>query len=160
MHWRIKGLAFESQLCIFSTFLMKSPPFLTSFWSSKVSPIEPRMAEESRAGKKSVKPTITVANPSLSDMKAASSQASSVPSSPVTLKNSRSLRSNCLCSPTTHVGSFRCRQHRNSGLMRNSMSVGAKLSELGANVPVGPKLPGDAGQVAVMTRCSEQPRLS
>lgn len=36
---------------------------------------------------------------------------------------------NCLCSPTTHVGSFRCRHHRNSSLHRGG-SVGSKLSEL------------------------------
>ncbi|GAA0155009.1 hypothetical protein LIER_12836 [Lithospermum erythrorhizon] len=39
---------------------------------------------------------------------------------------------NCLCAPTTHPGSFRCRYHRNNkpGLARNSMSVGLKLAEL------------------------------
>ncbi|XP_062170598.1 uncharacterized protein LOC133876347 [Alnus glutinosa] len=36
---------------------------------------------------------------------------------------------NCLCSPTTHVGSFRCRHHRSSSLHRGG-SVGSKLSEL------------------------------
>ncbi|KAM0998898.1 hypothetical protein FF1_005670 [Malus domestica] len=41
---------------------------------------------------------------------------------------------NCLCSPTTHVGSFRCRHHRTSsfgsGLSRVGSSVGSNLSEL------------------------------
>ncbi|KAK8497620.1 hypothetical protein V6N13_141310 [Hibiscus sabdariffa] len=36
---------------------------------------------------------------------------------------------NCLCSPTTHVGSFRCRYHR-AGMSRGG-SVGSKLSMLG-----------------------------
>nr|GEW73250.1 hypothetical protein [Tanacetum cinerariifolium] len=29
---------------------------------------------------------------------------------------------NCLCSPTTHVGSFRCRYHRSSSLGNHSSS--------------------------------------
>ncbi|CAN1228297.1 hypothetical protein LINGRAPRIM_LOCUS1269 [Linum grandiflorum] len=39
---------------------------------------------------------------------------------------------NCLCSPTTHVGSFRCRMHRAGGLggMVRGGSVGSNLSEL------------------------------
>ncbi|KAF5728484.1 putative Serine-rich protein-related [Tripterygium wilfordii] len=40
-------------------------------------------------------------------------------------------RSNCLCSPTTHAGSFRCRYHRFSGMHRGG-SVGSNLSELAA----------------------------
>ncbi|KAL3736572.1 uncharacterized protein LOC104452162 [Eucalyptus grandis] len=40
-------------------------------------------------------------------------------------------KSNCLCSPTTHVGSFRCRIHRSSSISRGS-SVGSNLSELGS----------------------------
>ncbi|KAL5972420.1 hypothetical protein ACLOJK_041674 [Asimina triloba] len=43
----------------------------------------------------------------------------------------------CLCSPTTHVGSFRCRQHRNAGNMRSSASVGSGLASLsGKTSPV------------------------
>ena len=38
---------------------------------------------------------------------------------------------NCLCSPTTHPGSFRCRHHRNSSLPRGG-SVGSNLSALAA----------------------------
>ncbi|GFP92636.1 hypothetical protein PHJA_001407800 [Phtheirospermum japonicum] len=61
---------------------------------------------------------------------------SSIPTSPVGLRKASSVkRNNCLCSPTTHAGSFRCRHHRNppsgGGMMRSSMSVGSKLSELG-----------------------------
>ncbi|KAL7102505.1 hypothetical protein ACP275_08G124200 [Erythranthe tilingii] len=68
--------------------------------------------------------------------------------SPVTSPVSSSLRKsasirryNCLCSPTTHAGSFRCRHHRNNaagGLTRNSMSVGSNLSQLNkssSNIP-------------------------
>ncbi|KAI3419882.1 ABC transporter domain-containing protein [Psidium guajava] len=40
-------------------------------------------------------------------------------------------KSSCLCSPTTHAGSFRCRYHRNSSISRGS-SVGSNLSELGS----------------------------
>ncbi|KAK4750594.1 hypothetical protein SAY87_004076 [Trapa incisa] len=42
---------------------------------------------------------------------------------------------NCLCSPTTHAGSFRCRLHRGTGLSRAHHSVGANLSDLGAKSP-------------------------
>lgn len=52
----------------------------------------------------------------------------SQPSSPVTLGKGPGVKYNCLCSPTTHVGSFRCRHHRN--MSRNSRSVGSKLNEL------------------------------
>lgn len=38
-------------------------------------------------------------------------------------------RWNCLCSPTTHAGSFRCRYHRHGG-MRRGGSVGSNLSLL------------------------------
>ncbi|RDX83145.1 hypothetical protein CR513_35967, partial [Mucuna pruriens] len=45
-------------------------------------------------------------------------------------------RLNCLCSPTTHVGSFRCRHHRSSEMrssdMRRGKSVGSNLAELGS----------------------------
>ncbi|CAK7324465.1 unnamed protein product [Dovyalis caffra] len=40
-------------------------------------------------------------------------------------------RWNCLCSPTTHAGSFRCRFHRSSGMIRGG-SIGSNLSELAA----------------------------
>nr|GMC48584.1 Myeloid-associated differentiation marker-like protein [Ipomoea batatas] len=52
--------------------------------------------------------------------------AASLPSSPT------GHRKTCLCSPTTHAGSFRCRYHRNTKLTRGSMSVAANLSELGS----------------------------
>uniref|UniRef100_A0A2N9HAR5 Uncharacterized protein n=1 Tax=Fagus sylvatica TaxID=28930 RepID=A0A2N9HAR5_FAGSY len=38
---------------------------------------------------------------------------------------------NCLCPATTHVGSFRCRHHRNPGMHRGA-SVGSHLSALAA----------------------------
>ncbi|OIS96462.1 hypothetical protein A4A49_05009 [Nicotiana attenuata] len=55
---------------------------------------------------------------------------SSTPSSPSALRKASSVKYSCLCSPTTHAGSFRCRYHRNAALTRTSMSVGSKLSEL------------------------------
>ncbi|KAL4185797.1 hypothetical protein AMTRI_Chr10g232520 [Amborella trichopoda] len=39
-----------------------------------------------------------------------------------TLHKHPSVKNNCLCSPTTHVGSFRCRHHRASHLSRHSNS--------------------------------------
>ncbi|ESW14439.1 hypothetical protein PHAVU_008G281200 [Phaseolus vulgaris] len=38
------------------------------------------------------------------------------------LKKSSSERRNCLCSPTTHVGSFKCRHHRGGMSHANSSS--------------------------------------
>lgn len=38
---------------------------------------------------------------------------------------------NCLCSPTTHAGSFRCRFHRSSDMPRRG-SVGSNLLDLAA----------------------------
>jgi len=40
-------------------------------------------------------------------------------------------RVNCLCSPTTHAGSFRCRHHRSYD-MRRGKSIGSNLAELGS----------------------------
>ncbi|XXG72563.1 hypothetical protein AAC387_Pa07g1631 [Persea americana] len=46
--------------------------------------------------------------------------------------NQTTEKGNCLCAPTTHAGSFRCRQHRNPSLKRASKSVGSGLSNLAA----------------------------
>ncbi|XP_022865711.1 uncharacterized protein LOC111385541 [Olea europaea var. sylvestris] len=86
------------------------------------------MAEHSRKGEeKCEKPKIVVPELCLDVVK---DEVHSSPSSPVTLRKTSSVRYNCLCSPTTHAGSFRCRYHRNHSLTRNSISVGSKLSEL------------------------------
>ncbi|GMH24392.1 hypothetical protein Nepgr_026235 [Nepenthes gracilis] len=50
--------------------------------------------------------------------------------SPLPMRKSPSTRSSCLCSPTTHLGSFRCRHHRNGDDIRRGHSVGSGLSEL------------------------------
>ncbi|CAJ1963816.1 unnamed protein product [Sphenostylis stenocarpa] len=55
------------------------------------------------------------------------------PTSQTTTKKTPHGRMNCLCSPTTHVGSFRCRHHRSSD-MRRGKSVGSNLAELGSKV--------------------------
>ncbi|KAJ4828776.1 hypothetical protein Tsubulata_023753 [Turnera subulata] len=50
------------------------------------------------------------------------------------MTKSKSGKMSCLCSPTTHPGSFRCRLHRSgmqTGLSRGS-SVGANLYALGS----------------------------
>lgn len=60
------------------------------------------------------------------------SLSSSQPSSPVALTKGSGVKYNCLCSPTTHAGSFRCRLHRNN-MPRSSKSVGSKLNELAGN---------------------------
>ncbi|KAI9115500.1 hypothetical protein K1719_013169 [Acacia pycnantha] len=44
-------------------------------------------------------------------------------------KSSSDTKKNCLCSPTTHAGSFRCRHHRADGFRRVG-SVGSSLSDL------------------------------
>uniref|UniRef100_A0A9I9DWL3 Uncharacterized protein n=2 Tax=Cucumis melo TaxID=3656 RepID=A0A9I9DWL3_CUCME len=52
------------------------------------------------------------------------------PSPPSTAtKTPSSAKANCLCSPTTHIGSFRCRHHRHAGMIRGG-SVGSNLSDL------------------------------
>ncbi|KAL3646154.1 hypothetical protein CASFOL_011334 [Castilleja foliolosa] len=88
------------------------------------------MSEKTKTGENPEKPTVFVPNLLVDTAKATSS--SSVPSSPVGLRKAASARSSCLCSPTTHAGSFRCRQHRNNspGIRQGAMSVGSKLSEL------------------------------
>ncbi|VVA97470.1 unnamed protein product [Arabis nemorensis] len=50
----------------------------------------------------------------------------------VGMGKSSSVRLNCLCAPTTHAGSFRCRYHRrNAGLgMSRGISVPSNLSML------------------------------
>ncbi|KAF8378220.1 hypothetical protein HHK36_029559 [Tetracentron sinense] len=37
---------------------------------------------------------------------------------PVLMRQSSASKTNCLCSPTTHAGSFRCRLHRSHSLQR------------------------------------------
>ncbi|KAL2316626.1 hypothetical protein Fmac_030502 [Flemingia macrophylla] len=54
---------------------------------------------------------------------------SAAPTTQVSLKKSSSEKRNCLCSPTTHAGSFRCRHHRSAG-MRHATSIGSNLSSL------------------------------
>ncbi|KAH7843512.1 hypothetical protein Vadar_017496 [Vaccinium darrowii] len=75
---------------------------------------------------------IVVPKINLEEVKNTTLVSTSSPSSPTTLRKASSVKYNCLCSPTTHAGSFRCRYHRNSGITRSSISVGAKLSELGS----------------------------
>nr|GEY40983.1 hypothetical protein [Tanacetum cinerariifolium] len=65
-------------------------------------------------------------------------ESTSTPLSPTAKKPKPS----CLCAPTTHAGSFRCRRHRNSASVGSNLSelankrtasVGANLSELDNN---------------------------
>ncbi|XP_059662851.1 uncharacterized protein LOC132308695 [Cornus florida] len=98
-----------------------------------------------RMDEKPRKEKIALPHLDIEEVKKSSSMVSSPPSSPSTLRKTSSVRYNCLCSPTTHAGSFRCRKHRNaSTLTRNSMSVGSKLSDLA----VAPKLSELAGKPA------------
>ncbi|KAK7299910.1 hypothetical protein RJT34_10739 [Clitoria ternatea] len=55
-------------------------------------------------------------------------------------KSASSEKLNCLCSPTTHVGSFRCRHHRESYGIRHASSVGSNLSAM-APKDSPPRLP-------------------
>lgn len=48
------------------------------------------------------------------------------------LTKQASQKMNCLCSPTTHVGSFRCRLHRSS-MNHATRSVGSNLCDLANN---------------------------
>lgn len=90
------------------------------------------MAEEPRITEVPHKPTPTIVLPKLCMKNENNPQyPSSTPSTPVGLRKTASIKHDCLCSPTTHAGSFRCRYHRNN-LPRSSRSVGSKLSELGS----------------------------
>ncbi|CAA6672428.1 unnamed protein product [Spirodela intermedia] len=66
-----------------------------------------------------------------------------------------SQKMNCLCSPTTHAGSFRCRHHRGGGasLLRSGVSVGSGLSAYGGGAAdagsFSHKLAELAGEAAV-----------
>ncbi|KAG8387156.1 hypothetical protein BUALT_Bualt03G0223900 [Buddleja alternifolia] len=96
------------------------------------------MAEESKTKNENYeKPKIIVPNIYIDEMKTPTRSSSSIPSSPVgnKLRKSASIRQNCLCSPTQHAGSFRCRYHRSTSMPRSSMSVGSKLSELTGKSP-------------------------
>lgn len=89
---------------------------------------EPKMNEqEEEKPKRMVVPHLNLDSVKNSNMGMATGSA---PSSPMSMRRTLGAKMNCLCSPTTHVGSFRCRYHRNSGLARSSMSVGSKLNEL------------------------------
>lgn len=61
----------------------------------------------------------------------------------VGMSKSSSVRQNCLCAPTTHPGSFRCRYHRrNAGLgMSRGISVPSNLAMLGGgdSISASPK---------------------
>ncbi|KAH6756915.1 serine-rich protein-like protein [Perilla frutescens var. hirtella] len=90
-----------------------------------------RMAGESKANVEYVKRKINVPTLCTNAMKTYSISSSSYTTSPLAPRKSASAkRHNCLCSPTTHVGSFRCRYHRNSGLVHSGMPVGSKLLDL------------------------------
>ena len=83
--------------------------------------------QEEEKPKRTVVPHLNLDSVKNSNMEMATGSA---PSSPMSMRRTPGAKMNCLCSPTTHVGSFRCRYHRNSGLARSSMSVGSKLNEL------------------------------
>ncbi|CAK9170213.1 unnamed protein product, partial [Ilex paraguariensis] len=97
-----------------------------------------RMAEQPRMGEQPEKPKIIASQICLETVKKSSGLPSSMPSSPIALTKTTSVRYNCLCSPTTHAGSFRCRYHRSASLTRSSISVGSKLSELAGKSPGSP----------------------
>ncbi|KAL5735543.1 hypothetical protein ACOSQ2_030331 [Xanthoceras sorbifolium] len=56
-----------------------------------------------------------------------------LPSFPENSPLAKSSSARCLCSPTTHVGSFRCRHHRNLSGMSRTGSVGSNLSLMAEN---------------------------
>ncbi|KAG7024984.1 hypothetical protein SDJN02_13804, partial [Cucurbita argyrosperma subsp. argyrosperma] len=65
----------------------------------------------------------------LEDFKQGTNLLASSPSRSLAPKAPSSAKASCLCSPTTHIGSFRCRHHRHTGMLRGR-SVGSNLSEL------------------------------
>ncbi|XP_004294920.1 PREDICTED: uncharacterized protein LOC101304261 isoform 2 [Fragaria vesca subsp. vesca] len=82
-----------------------------------------KMEKKSQTSRMKCKgPNLTIPEFTLEDFKKHSHIAT-----PTSAKPQSARWKNCLCSPTTHVGSFRCRHHRNSGLPRGG-SVGSNLS--------------------------------
>ncbi|PIA26391.1 hypothetical protein AQUCO_09400032v1 [Aquilegia coerulea] len=55
------------------------------------------------------------------------------PSMPTLVRQTSGVKTNCLCSPTTHTGSFRCRLHRSPSLSRT------KSTDLATFVESAPK---------------------
>ncbi|KDP32607.1 hypothetical protein JCGZ_13157 [Jatropha curcas] len=77
-------------------------------------------------------PNISVQTPNFDTANKHQKISSSLENSPRlhrALSNTKTSK-NCLCSPTTHAGSFRCRIHRNPAGMVRGYSVGSSLSEL------------------------------
>ncbi|XP_043689677.1 uncharacterized protein LOC122640527 [Telopea speciosissima] len=77
-------------------------------------------------------PKILAPKINLDEMKKTSPLVVVTPTGRGRLQRQSSVKLNCLCSPTTHVGSFRCRHHRTSSLSHSGGSVGSNLSELAA----------------------------
>ncbi|KAJ4961050.1 hypothetical protein NE237_020960 [Protea cynaroides] len=46
-------------------------------------------------------------------------------------------KTNCLCSPTTHAGSFRCRLHRSSSLQRTKSAETATFHDSSSKATTG-----------------------
>ncbi|OVA19743.1 hypothetical protein BVC80_9059g67 [Macleaya cordata] len=84
-------------------------------------------------GKNGVVPQIVVPTVNVEQSPTGTSPRVQSPSARKLQRQSSSAKSNCLCSPTTHVGSFRCRLHRNPDLSRSGNSIGSKLAELDAD---------------------------
>ncbi|TKY57429.1 hypothetical protein E2542_SST21877 [Spatholobus suberectus] len=71
---------------------------------------------------------IKISGLNMDDMKKQSHMLES-PTTQTSMRKSSTERWNCLCSPTTHAGSFRCRRHRSAG-MRHATSIGSSLSSI------------------------------
>ncbi|KAM5582724.1 hypothetical protein ABKV19_002918 [Rosa sericea] len=80
-------------------------------------------------------PNLTIPEFSLEDFKKHSHIAT-----PTSAKPQSARWKNCLCSPTTHVGSFRCRHHRTSiprgGSVGSNLSNYAELAEARKSSPL------------------------
>ncbi|KAI3789389.1 hypothetical protein L2E82_02182 [Cichorium intybus] len=119
----------------------KREPVFESLSRQSSSGEEDMSGDKTTSAKQPPKPKIDIQELSLEeDMNAARIEALSTnPSSPRSRKpNAKKI--NCLCAPTNHPGSFRCRYHRNSVSVgsnlselayRKTASVGANLSDLG-----------------------------
>lgn len=115
--WIIKILFVSSNLLGLRVYVFWSQIRLISFWED-MSDDKIKAAEQPGKNLK-----LDLQELSLDDDTNSSKTLLSTPSSPTSKKSSA--KKSCLCAPTTHPGSFRCRKHRNSA------SVGANLSELG-----------------------------
>lgn len=80
----------------------------TAFYDCVVKPKAEAMNEETNCKKFDMQ-SVTENNPKMSSLRISVTETARGPR----LMKQRSEKTSCLCSPTKHIGSFRCRMHRN-----------------------------------------------